>query len=369
MLSTDLILLQVPDFTSLLHMIDQVIFTAPKVTIAKDAEGNLFINAMPPLGRLSDFLANTCAAYDLFRMPAFNAAFKELLDSRGRYLTTKESNCTLTDEAGGWFQKPCLQKLEENRGIFNETYIIPDPDAVNRGFASWDDFFTREFQAGVRPVHSPKDKTLVRSACESTVYRIAYHVKAHDQFWLKTQSYSLYNMLNHDVEYVKQFVGGTVYQTSLDYWDYHRWHSPIDGTIEKAVIVPGTYLAALPDTGAEPGTPNSKVGDPRGARIRSQAWLTQCATRALIYIRADNPDIGLICFMGIGMAEVSTCAVGVAEGQEVKAGGLLGMFHFGGSAHALIFGPQATVTFAENVIVGQHIKVNSIIAQVTKVCR
>ncbi|KDR80432.1 hypothetical protein GALMADRAFT_208526 [Galerina marginata CBS 339.88] len=355
-----------PDFASLLYMFDQIIYTPPKIYAVKDEKGNTMISAIPLLTTPFDFLTNTSAAYDLFRKPAFNAAFKDLLDAWGQYLTTKDSNCTLTDEDGGWFQKLCLEKLEENRGVFNETYVTPDPGAVNRGFASWDDFFTREFQAGTRPIHSPEDKSLIHSACESTVYRIAYHVKAHDQFWLKTQNYSLYDMLNRDVDYVKQVVGGTIYQAYLAPADYHRWRSPVDGTIEKTVIVPGVYLAVLPDDGAEPGNPYRKEGDPRGARIRSQAWLTQAATRALIYIRADNPDIGLMCFVAIGMADISTCAVGVAEGQKVKAGDLLGMFHFGGSSYTLIFGPQAAITFAQNVIVGQHIWVSSVIAQVKK---
>ncbi|KAJ7795115.1 hypothetical protein B0H14DRAFT_3555790 [Mycena olivaceomarginata] len=45
-----------------------------------------------------------------------------------------------------------------------------------------------------------------------------------------------------------------------------------------------------------------------GAIIRSQSWLTQSATRVIICIQADNPKIGLVGFIGVGMAEVSTCA-------------------------------------------------------------
>jgi len=42
------------------------------------------------------------------------------------------------------------------------------------------------------------------------------------------------------------------------------------------------------------------------------------ATRALVFIEADNPDIGLMCFMAIGMVDVSTCDITVYEGQTVK---------------------------------------------------
>lgn len=37
------------------------------------------------------------------------------------------------------------------------------------------------------------------------------------------------------------------------------------------------------------------------------------------------------------MTEVSTCDMTIKEGQHVKKGDQLGMFHFGGSSHALLF--------------------------------
>ncbi|KAI0045727.1 hypothetical protein FA95DRAFT_1573597 [Auriscalpium vulgare] len=130
------------------------------------------------------------------------------------------------------------------------------------------------------------------------------------------------------------------------------------------VVLDGTYYAVLPDDGAPADDPDLPPGSPYGAIIRSQAFLTISAARALIFIRADNSDIGLMCFVGIGMVEVSTCEVTVVEGQHVSTGDELGMFHFGGSTHALIFGPQVNVTFADNIKENEHIWVNSIIAQV-----
>jgi phosphatidylserine decarboxylase len=47
-------------------------------------------------------------------------------------------------------------------------------------------------------------------------------------------------MLAND-ESVDEFVGGTVYQAFLSALNYHHWHSPVSGTIEKAFVKPGTY--------------------------------------------------------------------------------------------------------------------------------
>ena len=296
---------------------------------------------------------------------------KALLGAWSTYLADPDgdSNNVLTDQGLGWFSDLVLQALEsDGRGTFNQTYVCPDPDAVNRGYATFDAFFARDVQSDARPVDASDDKSLIHSACESYVYRIATNVKEHDRFWLKGQSYSLYDMLNRDEVYGNKFIGGTVYQAFLSPLDYHRWNAPVDGVILKAVVVPGTYYAVLPDDGADESDLDQDPGSRYGAIVRSQSWLTMSSTRALIFIHADNPDIGLMCFIAVGMWEVSSCEITVSEGDRVAAGDGLGTFHIGGSTHALIFGPQTTVTFADIIKPEEqnHVKVKSIIAQVTK---
>lgn len=73
----------------------------------------------------------------------------------------------------------------------------------------------------------------------------------------------------------------------------------------------------------------------------SQKFLTAVATRMAIYIKATNPDIGLMCFMAVGMAEVSSCDAVVKVGDYIKKGEPIGMFHYGGSTHVLIFNKEA----------------------------
>lgn len=141
-------------------------------------------------------------------------------------------------------------------------------------------------------------------------------------------------MLNNDVEFANKFVGGMVFQTYLSPSDYHRWHSPVKGTVTKIVQVPGTYYSVYPDITDDPAPNELSVG-----------LLPQVATRVLIYIEADDKKIGLVCFIGIGMFEVSTCQVVVQEGDILDNGTELGMFHFGGSSHCLIFQKDAKLKF------------------------
>ena len=77
----------------------------------------------------------------------------------------------------------------------------------------------------------------------------------------------------------------------------------------------------------------------------SQGYVAQVAARGIVYIKADNPDIGLMCFVSIGMSEVSSNDITVNVGEHVNKGDQLGMFHFGGSTHCLIFRPGVNVEF------------------------
>lgn len=95
--------------------------------------------------------------------------------------------------------------------------------------------------------------------------------------------------------------------------------------------------------------------DPYGPN-ESQGYITEVATRALIFIEADHPEIGLMCFVGVGMAEVSSCDITVKVGERVKKGGPIGMFHFGGSTHCLIFRPETHLAFHLRDIHDQPIK-------------
>ncbi|MGL4795156.1 MAG: phosphatidylserine decarboxylase, partial [Aeromonas jandaei] len=44
-------------------------------------------------------------------------------------------------------------------------------------------------------------------------------------------------------------------------------------------------------------------------------------------------------------AEVSSCEVTVQPGQRIEKGEQLGMFHFGGSTHCLLFRPGVELEF------------------------
>jgi phosphatidylserine decarboxylase len=173
-------------------------------------------------------------------------------------------------------------------------------------------------------------------------------------------------------EFVDKFVGGTVFQGFLEVTGYHRWHSPVTGIIKKVLPIEGTYFAQSPAVingshfGSAPPAPGPDLAT--NPFLRSLAFITSLTTRTLIFIESANTKIGLMCFIAIGMTEISTCVLNenIKEGRLVHRGEELGMFRFGGSSHALIFGPHANITFfSEYSQPGQHVKVRDAIAGVS----
>ncbi|KAG8848948.1 hypothetical protein FRB96_000969 [Tulasnella sp. 330] len=331
---------QVRHYKEMLRRFDQIIVSAPTF------EPNDFVGF--PINAILNWPMGTPAGFLAFTNPKVIAQFKKMFDVWSTFLRSPESRYVLTDAVDGWFG-PAAREAISN---FSDTFIC-DEGAPYHAFHSWEDFFTRRFKPGIRPIHSPDDDAVITCACESTVYHITHGVQSRDSFWLKGQPYSLDHMLNHD-SLARHFVGGTISQAYLSSTDYHRWHSPVAGTIVKAVQVPGAYYAASPAMGFDPSS-----------QCLSQGFLTAMATRALIFIEARNPKIGLMCFMAVGMAEVSTCEIGVKEGQRVGKGEEIGMFHYGGSTHCLIFRPTSNITFMPEYSVGAVAQLNTCIATVS----
>lgn len=318
----------VQDLPQLLRLMNGVLRSAPE--FSEQAM------VMTPLNAVLDWAMGTTAGFALFRDPRVNAALREVLTAWCTFLSGPDSRYVLDDSDSGWMSAAAQEAIG---GI--EQYEH-DPDAEHWGFASWNDFFTRRFREGQRPVAAPEDDKVVVSPCESKPYGISRDVRRSDQFWVKNQSYSLEDMLAGDGS-VDAFVGGTVYQAYLSATNYHRWHSPVGGTVVSAFVVPGTYYSEADTEGAAAIEPQN-----------SQGYMAHVATRAVILIQADDPAIGLVAFVPVGMSDVSSCMITVTPGQHLAKGAELGYFQFGGSTYCLVFRPGVITDFAFAAIPQPH---------------
>ena len=311
---------QVRDYKHMLKLLNSILTKAP--------EFNTSGLVGCPINAILDWPMGTPAGIAAFLDPEVNQQLQKILNQWAVFLDSPDSRYVLTDNTNGWFGPDAKKAMP----TFAEDFVCY-PGQPYHGFSSWDDFFTRLFRKGKRPVANPNDDSVIVNSCESAPYRLAHKVKARDTFWIKGQPYSLYHMMAGD-PLADQFAGGTVYQAFLSALSYHRWHSPVSGTVVKTRLVDGSYYAQAASVGFDPAGPDL-----------SQAYITQVAARGIIYIQADNHDIGLMCIIYVGMAEVSSNDITVYEGQHVNKGDQLGMFHFGGSTHTLIFRPRSAGRF------------------------
>jgi len=344
----------VKNFETMLTIMNQLLQEAPCYSVFEDQVGLVGF----PINAILDWAMGTQGGYLAFTHPVVNQKLQAILTEWKNYLASSASQYVLVkgdieqsqpDYAKplGWFSPQALEaiaQMDPFRGQGNnpqdaeKNFIYNykcDPNDAHFGFASWDNFFTREFNPGIRPI-SPEDISddVIVNACESAPYNCVTDVKAKDKFWMKGQPYSISDIMANHKESSHFGDGSTVYQAFLCAKSYHQWNSPVDGTIVAIQNVPGTYYAEAPIEGYDPAGPND-----------SQGYIAEVAARALIFIQSNNDKIGLMCFVAIGMAEVSSCEITVREGQTVKKGDPIGTFHFGGSTHCLIFRPDVTIDF------------------------
>ncbi|KAI4911872.1 hypothetical protein J4E90_006689 [Alternaria incomplexa] len=327
---------QVRDYHHMLELFNHILSTAPEWSDHEYSVGMVGT----PFNAILDWPMGTPSGFEFFLDPEVNKMIKKVLNAWAEFLASPASAYVLSDNKIGWLSDHGTHDLALTANVGQTSYAFEelfhcDPSKKHHGYKSWDDFFTRHFHEDKRPVASPDDDSVIVNACESKPYKIGRNISKRDRFWMKGQPYSLMDMLAMDPLH-EHFIGGTIYQAFLSALSYHRWHAPVSGKVVKSYVVEGTYFSEPLFEGL--GDPSAGGDIDEGGEKTGQGYLTATATRAIIFFEADNKDLGLVCFMGIGMTEVSTCETTIKEGQHVKKGDEIGMFHYGGSTHCVIFG-------------------------------
>ena len=182
------------------------------------------------------------------------------------------------------------------------------------------------------PVRSPARRT-----------HLPLHLVSSPETCLIGHPYSIDNILGPlSNEYSDLFVGGDVLQSYLSGTDYHRFHAPISGMVTRIELVHGLTFSETETEGF----------DPNGVR-KSVGYEAHVNTRLLMMIDSGDSALGTVCYVPIGMGQVSSIRMTVVEGQYINKGDEVGWFSYGGSSIVLIFQP--------NVIQKVHVKTDDVI--------
>lgn len=324
-MNVERMLLELPShrrhFTTIDMMLKAINFVVHTAPVFKNVNS---ISWQFPLSALMNFWMMTPSGMTVLRMPQMNDHINQIMKAWCRFLDSPDSRYVLNETDEGWL---CAKAYAYND---LDSYVIPDRGAPYWGFGSYNEFFHRDIKPATRPIDGKDDPSVINSPNDGVAWAVQYDVKASDAFWLKSQRYSLADMLNYH-QLTDRFVGGIVYQTYVNGGaDWHRFTSPIDGTVVDAEIVTGY---AWTESDATPADPTSGT--------YSQGWAAGVATRGLIFIDSGIEKLGIVCVIPIGLTEVSSLDCFVKAGDKVKKGDQLGWFSFGGSSFAIVFQPGA----------------------------
>jgi phosphatidylserine decarboxylase len=309
-------------FDSFFEILDEIITTSPSFN-------NTAQVGTPMNGFLAVSMA-TEAGVALFHDAVFNEQFKKVLDAWNTFLKSSASLDKLDieqpEKPGSWISKAAWEA-----GVWDQ--MVCDPSKPGYGYDSWNSFFIRQFVPGARPFQG--DPLVdINIGCETTPWQYRKDLRLESHFWVKDVDYSLLDLFGGQRQWAKLFEGGQLYQGFLSATHYHRWRAPLNGTLVRSWVEPGTYFAQRPRQAEGPGTWEG---------TESQPYLGHVAARAIFIYHHET--VGYVALICIGMVEVSTCVIEpstfiVGEGADpvpLTRGTEIGHFEFGGSTHVMIF--------------------------------
>jgi phosphatidylserine decarboxylase precursor len=151
-------------------------------------------------------------------------------------------------------------------------------------FRTFEDFFVRKHKEGTRPICETKNNKKAVCVADSRV--VTYDTVAESKkLWIKGTDFNITNLVM-DVNLGRKFDDGAVASFRLSPQDYHRYHSPISGTVKEFRSLPGEYYEV------DPIAINSKIN-----------ILT---SNARDYLLINSPEFGEVLFVAIGASQVGT---------------------------------------------------------------
>ncbi len=198
---------------------------------------------------------------------------------------------------------------------FIEQYGI-DRDECLRSedeYETFNEFFYRELKPSARPIAT--GESTVSFPADGRHMAIP-DLSRVDRVYAKGQGFELGAFLGSE-ELAKRFAGGVAVISRLCPVDYHRFHSPVSGTLIEQREIGGSLFSVSPI-----------------ALCRKVGYLWE-NKRLLTVI--ENEVFGRVAFVAIGATCVGRIHMTRTKGATVTRGEDLGYFAFGGSCVATLF--------------------------------
>ena len=220
--------------------------------------------------------------------------------------------------------------------------MIGDPPRPNNpsGWLTFNQFFARELNPGLRPIDSPSDNRVVTVPADCT-YRKHYQIDADSNIEPKitikgTHTYANVKDLLHGSPYADQFANGHFIHLFLGPYSYHRFHTPVSGTVMDCHALTGQVYLNVQIAGSSPGEPGDQF---QAYDLSTDGYEFQQARGVLTIDTSNSPDgdVGIVAVVPVGMCQVSGVNMTHEVGKECRKGDEFGYFTFGGSDIIILF--------------------------------
>jgi len=229
--------------------------------------------------------------------------------------------------------------------------LLPLPE----GFATFNDFFTRELNDEARPIDA--DARSIVSPVDGTVSQ-AGSLQDTDILQAKGIDYSLDDLLAINLDEARAFADGRFATIYLAPYNYHRVHAPLAGKLVSGSYVPGDLFSVNTATATHI----------RGLFRRNERLIlnfeTAAGHAALIFVGALN--VGSITTPWTG--EIRPRHKGVVESIDlgdqpidIAKGDLLGWFNMGSTVIMLL--PDGIAEWNDNMLTGNTLRMGESIGK------
>jgi len=210
--------------------------------------------------------------------------------------------------------------------------MIGDRPNAPSGWLTFNQFFARELNPGLRPIASPMNNTVITSPADCT-YRNTFAIgpdsKIEEITVKKTHKFANVEDLLDGSQFSDAFANGTFVHYFLGPYSYHRFHTPVAGLLRECRAVPGLVYLEVNIKDAQFDAPDTSQGGYEFSQARG----------IVILDTSDSPygDVGLVAVVPIGMCQVSSVNMTAVVGNNMLKGDEFGYFLFGGSDIILLF--------------------------------
>ena len=214
--------------------------------------------------------------------------------------------------------------------------MIDDRPNAPSGWLTFNQFFARELNPGLRPIASPMDNAVITSPADCT-YRNTFPIGAdstiEEIIIKKTHRYASIRKLLDESRYSDAFANGTFVHYFLGPYSYHRFHAPVAGILLECRAAKGLVYLDVNIDNKQFDAPDS-----------SQSGYEFSQARGIVVLDTTGSpygDVGLVAAIPVGMCQVSSVNMTATVGKPMLKGDEFGYFLFGGSDIIILFQENA----------------------------